>query len=584
MNSGSVIVDETLRIYYGDEVFYKFIDPENFLTLAKSIHPDELERVNAAVDRLSQRNEDRVTFRMLNRDGEYRWVVAKLTFETSETASRKYIRMEFEDTSVYAEEVSVLQDENLKYLTYLGLWKKVLHFQYLVDTDEMIVFKKDVRQGCVFKGTISEWIAGQAPLQKREGLLEDFIGQLLQSPSQVLEQEILLAGGGKPENKAHYLMRAKTVDTANFGRMILGNIVPEARGEEEDKEIPDASIDVTTGVLDKKAIIDYCRMLISHASSRNVYLCILDVDNFKYINDTFGHLFGDEVLYKVAEVVRDAVKNYGVVGRIGGDEMMIVLDNIDENDKTTHLRGILRAIRSGVEWLYKGQRDDVTVTCSIGAARFPANADNYDDLFKIADKMLYRAKEKGRNRYIIYTPELHGDMISGENELKERYVGALRQDRESLVLGLMELMLVKQSMSFQIAFEQISAAFDLDAISVYYGNPGELKQEWYWSRKNIERSERFVECIREDFQKFFNGNGMAEFSNVELLEMVCPEMFHYFKDEGITAVLVYKLQTVKHEGYITYCKTNPMARKWAKADEAYLNFISKIIEIYIGDN
>ena len=113
-------------------------------------------------------------------------------------------------------------------------------------------------------------------------------------------------------------------------------------------------------------------------------------------------MFGDEVICNVADVIKESVEGKGVAGRIGGDEMFIVVEGLESNDE---IRNVLRTIRNNVSFMYNNQPDKPHVTCSIGSSTYPCDGQTYEELFNIADKMLYLAKEKGRDRYIIYLPD-----------------------------------------------------------------------------------------------------------------------------------------------------------------------------------
>lgn len=135
----------------------------------------------------------------------------------------------------------------------------------------------------------------------------------------------------------------------------------------------------------------------------------MDVDDFKKVNDTYGHLFGDEVFSRLSETIRSVVDARGAVGRFGGDEFMIVLDGVSDEEM---LRRILKTASKNLQWTYKDYVDSVPVTTSCGVAKFPDDGDSFEDLFKKADKALYIAKAKGKNRFIIYDEAKHGSIVT----------------------------------------------------------------------------------------------------------------------------------------------------------------------------
>ena len=160
--------------------------------------------------------------------------------------------------------------------------------------------------------------------------------------------------------------------------------------------------DSLTGVYNKKTITEYAKKRISEEKEKRIVIAILDVDHFKSVNDTFGHLYGDKVLARVGGRLKEIVGEDGVIGRIGGDEFMIVFNGLDDDQV---LRGMLRAIRTQIKWEFAEDFENLSITCSIGASIFPVNGRDYEDLFKKADCCLYIAKEKGRDRYVFFRDE-----------------------------------------------------------------------------------------------------------------------------------------------------------------------------------
>ena len=125
-------------------------------------------------------------------------------------------------------------------------------------------------------------------------------------------------------------------------------------------------------------------------------MLLLDLDHFKLINDTYGHLAGDDVLFAVATLLQRAVRSVDTVARYGGEEFVIVLPETGKQGAIAfaeRIRDRLATHRFSV-----GARQDLRVTASIGVATYPsAGLDSVEDLFRAADSALYRAKGSGRN-------------------------------------------------------------------------------------------------------------------------------------------------------------------------------------------
>ena len=165
--------------------------------------------------------------------------------------------------------------------------------------------------------------------------------------------------------------------------------------------------DALTGVYSKSEIDNTIRKTIERDKQSNVAICIIDIDYFKSVNDNFGHMMGDKVLKEVATIITSEVRDHGVVGRFGGDEFMVMFYDVEDMELC---REKLRSIKNRVSTRYPKSEDgsSVSITLSIGCAVYPKDADNYDSIFTLADYCLYLAKEKGRNRYVIYSAEKHG--------------------------------------------------------------------------------------------------------------------------------------------------------------------------------
>ena len=176
------------------------------------------------------------------------------------------------------------------------------------------------------------------------------------------------------------------------------------------------SLDHLTGVLTRQAMTDYVDYLAEQGCEFTLFL--VDVDNFKNVNDNYGHPAGDIVLVNIAEYLVNSIGNAGVVGRYGGDEFMLVLEGITDYDAVWKYGHDIDMNIGSLVFDVEGA-PNFAITVSIGISRCPIDARSYDDLLTISDKALYRAKMKGRNCFIIYLPEKHAH-ISLKKERDKR--------------------------------------------------------------------------------------------------------------------------------------------------------------------
>jgi diguanylate cyclase (GGDEF)-like protein len=139
-------------------------------------------------------------------------------------------------------------------------------------------------------------------------------------------------------------------------------------------------------------------------AGRQVGLLLIDLDNFKAVNDSAGHSSGDALLRMVGVILRDLARDSDIVGRIGGDEFAVVVSPMHERAQAARIAGKI-ADALGSSFNLEGQK--VFATASIGISVFPSDAQTFSELVSNADIALYYAKAAGKNRYADFTPEMN---------------------------------------------------------------------------------------------------------------------------------------------------------------------------------
>ncbi len=189
-----------------------------------------------------------------------------------------------------------------------------------------------------------------------------------------------------------------------------------------------AERDSLTGLINRHRFQDELERMSADAKRRNTTgaLLLFDLDEFKYINDTFGHSAGDAVLIRVAGEVGGLVRGNEVFSRLGGDEFAILALDVTESQVAELGERITRAV-SHIPFHFHGQ--NLRLTTSVGIALYPQHAMGTEDLIAHADTAMYQAKESGKNTWRIYRPELD-DRRSAVNRLSwnDRISRALEND------------------------------------------------------------------------------------------------------------------------------------------------------------
>lgn len=164
-------------------------------------------------------------------------------------------------------------------------------------------------------------------------------------------------------------------------------------------------IDSLTGLVSRRHIVGFIQHLVENKVP--FALALLDLDNFKFINDTYGHKMGDGVLAGLSSDLQRYLGDYAVAGRYGGDEFLIVnFRDRGYDELKTFFAGLYSDYNVLRKNIFLGDCEPF-VTGTIGCAVFPKDAQDYASLFGLIDKVLYRGKIKGRNCHIIYVEEKH---------------------------------------------------------------------------------------------------------------------------------------------------------------------------------
>lgn len=188
-----------------------------------------------------------------------------------------------------------------------------------------------------------------------------------------------------------------------YGLKILGSYIAIAieNGKIFNKVKYFASNDALTDILNRSMIIKKGNeMLQAKNQDNNNSIIMMDIDYFKTINDTYGHQVGDVVLKEVAAIIKEKIKEFGLVGRYGGEEFLILLPNKD----LAMAKKISEEIRKGIE-KYKYPVTEYKygkVTVSLGIYEFARNGESFSEGLRKADKALYKAKDLGKNMSVNY--------------------------------------------------------------------------------------------------------------------------------------------------------------------------------------
>ena len=188
-----------------------------------------------------------------------------------------------------------------------------------------------------------------------------------------------------------------------LGLVAIINIISKIRTNNKKKELENkADTDLLTGLTNKLATERKIKEFRAQNPNSQSMMFMVDVDNFKKINDTMGHAFGDEVLRSLGQQIGALFRATDIIGRIGGDEFMIFLKGV--NDKEA-VRKEAKKVEHFFNNFQAGEYVKYAATASIGAAVFPHEGADFETLYKAADQGVYKAKKRGKNQLAFYRDE-----------------------------------------------------------------------------------------------------------------------------------------------------------------------------------
>lgn len=339
-------------------------------------------------------------------------------------------------------------------------------------------------------------------------------------------------------------------------------------------------IDSLTGLLSKGEITNMVIQTVEVEKHRDVTLAIVDIDHFKKVNDKFGHMTGDSVIRQVASVLAEEVKDNGLVGRIGGDEFMILFYDAYDMEEA---RPRLRSIKNTVCGLFPpGVAGQPEVTLSIGCAAYPKDASNYEELFALADFALYRAKEKGRNRYIIYNRELHGNISEIKNTAlaKTRINSRGDMSHADILCVIFDKVLNNEEYPLERLIDDYLENFEIPRIAIYDAEAGKvihMAGQRVPSRKVLKETENYV--LSEVWKKNYEKTEII-INDISAVESMDAAAYQLMKTQGIISCIQVPFCDRNNHRCILSFETVARRFVWNREKLHYYRLMANILSNY----
>ena len=528
----SASITKDYIVLKADDYFYNFVGRQVGLKFDVYIHPDYVEEFKECVESIEVGAEARILSIMKDVDNVYR-LVDIIVHNDGDTMSGKEI-IDIRICNLMSMEFRYIRSRNniLKYRTFLSMYDDIL-FDYDYEKDMFTMLKYfNSKINILLKDTFENAKARLLSIMDDDETKSaiETVFEKIKSNCESFSVELSGPDYFDRNKTVHYNINARSIYKHNRTKVSAGIV----RREDEELNIPyynkPEARDHFTGAYNKKGSEELVKDFIKRGKNKH-YLVMMDIDNFKNVNDEYGHKVGDEVILKVAEIINKAIAGRGFVGRFGGDEFFVFTNGI--NDEIA-LRSVLTFIKQMMVKEFEKRFGGNGLTCSMGVCEYPKDGDNYNKLFVCADKCLYIAKEKGKNRYIIYDREKHGSV--DESDDLSTGINAMQLDNNKMtdmVADITSEIISSKGEKIIELLNDIKKAFSIDGIRIYHLDDKEEKGLKLYSGDYRDMSK--IESIEfaKEVDAIFAADDTNSIAIIGNLELTQESLYKANLDAGI---------------------------------------------------
>lgn len=347
-----------------------------------------------------------------------------------------------------------------------------------------------------------------------------------------------------------------------------------------------AEQDALTKLLNKasaqQAVVDYLEHRKPGALDA---MLILDLDNFKSVNDSYGHLYGDAVLTHVGNTLRSLFRSRDIIGRIGGDEFLILLKDLT-NISVVHERCEL--LVTTFQKQLSNLMPELSVSTSVGAALAPEHGTTWADLFRHADEALYGAKNKGKSQYKIFNPQdsyqafmnvAGHTRIDSDDQATPHEDTLVRQVFHNLYASTDLEASIKEVLTF------VGTHFNVSRVYIFENNAENThcKNTFEWCNAGIEPQIQNLTSVSyaddvPSWKSCFNDRGILYSSDIQSL---APDLRDILESQGIKSILHCAIMDQGvFRGVVGFddCNSNHF---WTREQISTLQFLAEVLSVFL---
>ncbi len=554
-----------------------------FLTM---VHPSDRQNFLIEVDRqLNKGDRLSLSYRVLCKDGRYKWTASSAQLFGDEQEDRFFCI--FLDLT----EVRDAQEK---------LRLSLEHLEIIMNQSSDIIFEWDLAADTI--SFSPNWLEkfGYAPNYdgslRKEEILRHFYPDDIEPMAELMEEvkkgvpNSVVDVRIRNEKDRYIWCRIRTATQYNAEDRPLRAVGTISDIDEEKRMLEDlrrrAELDALTGLYNHAEMESRAEQYLADKPETVCAMFVIDVDNFKLVNDRQGHLFGDAVLAELAAGMKKLTRKSDVIGRIGGDEFAMFLKDIPSS-QTAEKKA--QKLMTMFQQLFQGEKQSVEVTCSIGLAIYPWDGVDYQALYHCADLALYQAKSQGKNQYARYDAKSmaaverigysslgsaidSNQTASGKTGDLVNYVFQILYDANDIDLAV------------EAILEIVGRRFDVSRAYVFENSAcGEYTDNTYeWCNEGILPQKEFLQHYPYEnvkgYQDLFRDNAVFYCRDIHALT---PAQTALFESQGICSTLQCALYEGKEfRGFIGFDECTGL-RMWNKEEIGMLSLIAQMLTTFL---
>ncbi|MEF9962134.1 MAG: diguanylate cyclase [Erysipelotrichaceae bacterium] len=344
-----------------------------------------------------------------------------------------------------------------------------------------------------------------------------------------------------------------------------------------------AQMDAMSGLYNKVAMNTLVDKELSINPNELCALIVLDIDNFKDINDTYGHAFGDVVLIEISSKLKASFRNDDILARMGGDEFAVLMKNVTD---TSMVLKKVSELSNDLRQTYLGNKEEYKITCSIGVIMIENRNESFESYYRKADAALYHSKQNGKDQFVLYQEKDADDYSIKSHFVKHEEIQNLKNSY-NLEEHIFDLLYASKdfSTSINMALAAIGEQFHVSRVSIFECREEHKKFRniFEWVNDGIPSVMNQLQDIEikvddESIMDSFDEKGLLYCNDVKQLPKYLRSLM---ESQGIMSTLqVTIVNDDKTYGFIGFEACDEY-RVWTSEEIAKLTYLAKIVSVFL---